>query len=93
VLYTNIYQLKKPGFLGPLPWSFIKTARVLTWPYYGRKYCAESGLSVMLNEQMSIPLFFDIVHDDLRNGSLKSHIGKYGEIFYYGQKYYSDSNN
>lgn len=52
---------------------------------YGNDITPEivDSLSIMLNEKLPIPYYFDIVHyESLKNDSLKTHIDTYGKRFY-----------
>ncbi|MFO7153986.1 MAG: nucleotidyltransferase domain-containing protein [Caldicoprobacter oshimai] len=88
--------IEKAGIFGSRAMGAYKNGSDIDLVIYGRNITPEvvNRLSVMLNEELPVPYYFDIVHyDSLRNGSLKSHIDKYGKIFYYREKNYSSSKN
>ncbi len=88
--------IEKAGIFGSRAMGVYKNGSDIDLVIYGRNITPEvvTRVSVMLNEELPVPYYFDIVHyDSLRNDSLKSHIDKYGKIFYYREKNYSSSKN
>ncbi|MDK2919775.1 MAG: uncharacterized protein PWQ37_2508 [Candidatus Petromonas sp.] len=77
--------IEKAAVFGSRAMGNYKRGSDIDLAIYGANITSETvnELSVMLNEELPIPYYFDIVHyDSLKNDSLKIHIDTYGKLFY-----------
>lgn len=78
-------QIEKASIFGSRAMGNYKNGSDIDLAIYGSKVTAEivNDLSVLLNEELPLPYYFDIVHyDSLRHEPLKAHIDMFGKEFY-----------
>ena len=80
-------EIEKANIFGSRALGNYKNGSDVDLVIYGSKLTQDiiNDLSVLLNEELPLPYYFDIVHyETLKHWSLKDHIDKYAKYFYGG---------
>ncbi len=78
-------EIEKAAVFGSRAMGNYKRGSDVDIVLYGSNITTDiiDALSVMLNEKLPLPYYFDIIHyESLKNASLKEHIDIYGRLFY-----------
>lgn len=77
--------IEKAAIFGSRAMGNYKSGSDIDLVIYGKDIVLDTvnRLSIMLNEELPIPYYFDVVHyETLKNDSLKAHIDTYCKFFY-----------
>lgn len=78
-------EINKAAFFGSRAMGNYKNGSDVDLVLYGSRLTPEilNDLSILLNEELPLPYYFDIVHyEALKHGALKDHIDEYAKCFY-----------
>ncbi|WP_069800151.1 nucleotidyltransferase domain-containing protein [Tepidibacillus sp. HK-1] len=78
-------EIEKASIFGSRAMGNYKNGSDVDLVIYGSQLTQEiiNHLSVLLNEELPLPYYFDIIHyETLKHRPLKDHIDKYAKCFY-----------